>query len=90
MMAKWVIEDEAHSEWQGEFDTLSGALAELRRRAEIPWDQEPNQAPCQSWRTCGRRYEIIEFDATELPWRELSRTLALEISASATKWHSAP
>jgi len=89
-MAKWVIEDEVHSEWHGEFDDLGGALTELRRRAQIPWDQVPNQAPCQSWRTCGRQYEIIEFDDTESPWREVRRTLALEISASGAQWHSAP
>ena len=89
-MTKWIIEDEMHAERQGEFDTFGDALAELRRRAEIPWDQEPNQAPCQSWRTCVRRYEIIEFDLTESPWRELSRALALEISASGVQWRIAP
>jgi len=89
-MTKWVIEDELHAEWHGEFDDISDALAELRRRAQIPWDDEPNQAPCQSWRTCGRRYEIIEFDDAQSHWRELRRMLALEISASGTQWHSPP
>lgn len=89
-MAKWVIEDEAHAEWHGSFDNIGAALAELRRRADISWDHEPNQAPCQGWRTCGRRYEIIEFDDTQSPWRELRRMPALEISAAGPQWHCAP
>src|SRR6185436_11639562 len=66
----WMIEDEAHAEPQGEFESLDSALAELRRRAGMPWDAAPNVAPCTSWRTCGRRYEVVEFDTAESPWRE--------------------
>jgi hypothetical protein len=87
-MTKWVIEDELHAESQGEFGDVAEALTELRRLAHIPWDQEPNQAPCQSWRTCGRKYELVEFDDGQTPWKELRRTLALEISASGVQWHS--
>jgi hypothetical protein len=59
----WRIEDDAHAELQGEFDSFESALAELRRRALIPWDVPPNVAPCRSWKTCGRVYEVVEFDA---------------------------
>lgn len=45
-MARFVIEDDFHAEQSGEFATEHEALAELRRRAELPWDKEPNQAPC--------------------------------------------
>jgi len=87
---KWILEDELHAERNGEFDNFDDLLAELRRRAEIPWDQEPNRAPCQSWRTCKRRYEFIEMSGDESSWREFRRTLALEISASGVQWHIAP
>jgi hypothetical protein len=86
-MAKFVIEDESHDEPQGEFATAGDALAELRRRAEIPWDHDPNRAPCQSWQTCGRRYELVEFDDRDTPRKELRRELVLEISADGIEWH---
>ncbi len=86
-MAKFVIEDELHAEHHGEFAELADVMLELRRRAEIPWDQEPNQAPCQSWATCGRTYEVIEFDDTHTPWNELRRAKALEISKEGVIWH---
>jgi hypothetical protein len=82
----FVIEDEAHSEWCGEFQTREEALAELRARSLMPWDKEPNLAPCKSWRTCGREYVLLEFDAEVEPWREVSRTPALFVSASGVKW----
>lgn len=82
----YVIEDEAHAEWRGQFRTRQQALAELQRLAALPWDQEPNRAPCTSWKNCSRRYELIEYDDSVTPWRELSRTLLLEISASGTQW----
>ncbi len=85
-MALFVIEDELHDERHGVFFSLDDALSELRRRASIPWDQEPNQAPCQSWRTCRRVYEIVEFDETQTPWKEMQRTSVVEISAAGVRW----
>jgi hypothetical protein len=82
----FVIEDETHAEPQGEFDTRDAAIAELRRRETIPWDVAPNVAPCMSWRTCGRRYEIVEYDTSTEPWREVNRTHALDVSASGAAW----
>ncbi|MBR0705108.1 hypothetical protein [Bradyrhizobium liaoningense] len=82
----FVIEDELHAEWQGEFWSRQEAIAELQRRALIPWNEKPNAAPCTSWVTCGRRHELVEFDDGTLPWRELSRTLMLEISAAGVQW----
>ncbi len=63
----FVIEDEAHAEWFGEFPTLEAATAELRRLKELPWDEAPNVAPCTSWRTCGRTYEVVEYDTSSEP-----------------------
>ena len=82
----FVIEDELHAEQQGQFPTREQALAELQRLAAIPWDEEPNCAPCTSWRSCGRRYELIEYDDNITPWAEVSRTLLLEISAAGVQW----
>jgi hypothetical protein len=85
----FVIEDEAHAEPQGRFQTREQAIAELQRRATIPWNEEPNRAPCTNWRNCGRRYELAEYDDTVSPWRELSRSLILQISAAGVKWIAA-
>jgi hypothetical protein len=83
----FIIEDELHAEWQdGQFATLEDAISELRRRASIPWNMEPNRAPCMSWSTCGRRYEVIELDISHSPWRELQRIAVLEISAKGAEW----
>jgi hypothetical protein len=82
----FVIEDEFHAEPKGQFSTREQALVELQRLAAIPWDEEPNRAPCTSWRTCGRQYELIEYDDSVTPWAELSRTLLLEISAAGVQW----
>jgi hypothetical protein len=86
----FVVEDEAHSEPRGEYSTLEDAMAELRRRAALPWDAAPNLAPCTSWKSCGRRYEVIEYDADQAPWRELRRFLVLEVSASGATWAVSP
>jgi hypothetical protein len=77
----FVIKDEAHAEPQaGLFETRQQAIAELKRRAEIPWNEEPNRPPCTNWLNCGRRYELVEYD--DAPWTELSRILMLKISAT--------
>ena len=88
---RFLIEDERHAEPQeGEFSSLTEALAELQLRASMPWDQPPNVAPCTNWRNCGRSYEIIEYDDSTHPPTEVQRFLALEVSASGAKWVSSP
>ena len=84
----FVIEDEAHSEWCGEFSTFEEALNELKTRSKLPWDTKPNQCPCTNWQNCGRNYEIIEFNKSVDPWEEINRTPMLEISAKGAKWLS--
>jgi len=83
----FVIEDEAHAEWNGEFRTLGEALEELVRRSKVPWDQEPNRAPCQSWATCGRDYVVIEVDDQVKPWREVKRTSVLKVGPGVVSWN---
>ncbi len=86
-MAKiFVIEDEAHAEWQGEYATFEDVVSELKKRMNIPWDQKPNICPCISWQTCGRNYEIVEYDTEGELWKEIKRTAALEISLKGTNW----
>jgi hypothetical protein len=82
----FAIEDERHAEPQGEFASLEDALAELRRRAQVPWDQLPNVAPCTNWRNCGRNYEVIEYDDSVGPRREIKRTAVLEVDAQGVRW----
>ena len=82
----FVIQDEAHAEMQSEFRSRDEAVAELERRAVIAWDEAPNRAPCTDWRTCGRRYEVVEYDRSLQPWAELTRELILIISAKGVEW----
>ncbi|MCP5062009.1 MAG: hypothetical protein GY936_06040 [Ignavibacteriae bacterium] len=85
-MTIFVIEDEAHSELCGEFPNYKSALAELKKRAQIPWGEKPNVCPCTNWKTCGRNYEIIEYDNTKKPWDEKARTQVLEVSSRGIVW----
>lgn len=82
----FVIEDERHAESLGQFTSLDQALAELRQLASIPWDEHPNLAPCTNWHNCGRTYEVVEYDESQSPWKELRRISALEISAAGVQW----
>jgi len=82
----FVIEDNIHAEQDGQFASLAEAVAELGRRAAIPWDKPPNLAPCTSWRTCGREYFVLEFDSSQTPWKLLQRVPVLNVSADRVEW----
>ena len=84
----FIIEDEFHAEQIAQFASFEEAIAELRRRAKLPWDKGPNMAPCMSWQTCGREYVIIEYDDSQLPWKELRRIPAFKVSAAGVEWVS--
>jgi hypothetical protein len=85
----FIIEDELHAEEQeGAFATFEDAVAELRRRASIAWNVEPNQAPCTSWEKCGRRYEVVELEVSNSLRKEVRRILVLDISAEGVNWSS--
>ena len=86
MTKLFVIEDEKHAENQGEYPSFEAAVTELQKRMTIPWDQEPNRCPCEAWETCGRTYEIVEYDTDIQPWKELNRKAILNISATETSW----
>jgi hypothetical protein len=80
------VEDDFHAEPQGEYCSLEEALAELRRRAKLPWDAPPNAAPCTNWRHCGRNYVVIQYDTSQVPWIVVERRPVLEVSAEGIKW----
>ncbi len=82
----FAIEDQWHAETIGRFESFQAALDELTRLAAIPWDQQPNKAPCVSWQTCGRKYEILEWDTSDAPWALLSKADVLDVSAEGAKW----
>jgi len=80
------IEDNIHCDMHGEYETFEDAIAELRIRATIPWDQRPNLAPCTSWKTCGREYSVIEYNTSQMPWQLLRTVPVLNVSANAVEW----
>jgi hypothetical protein len=82
------IEDELHAEpMAGDFASFEEALSEVRRLASVPWGEHPNVAPCQSSATCGRHYEIVEYDTSTQPyWTEQQRTSIVEIMKDGAKW----
>ena len=83
----YIIEDEYHAEQSNPYPTYGAAVAELRRLAGIPWDKEPNQCPCTSWKTCSRLYRIIKFDdSNPESTKEISRVDFLEVSKTGSKW----
>ena len=82
----FVIEDESHAEIFDEFDSLDKAKEQLRLWAKIPWDEPPNRAPCTSWRTCGRSFEIVEYADPRPPYEVLSRVAVLEVSKAGVRW----
>jgi hypothetical protein len=89
MVAMVIIEDQLHADVGGEFSSFDDALREVRRLARIPWDQEPDRAPCGSWRTCGRAYEIIEYDDTVSGRTVLDRAAIVEIDSEGVRWEDA-
>ncbi len=84
----YIIEDDLHAALFGEFASFEQAAAELQRLATLPWDQLPNRPPCTSWATCGRAYEVVEYDTAQQPWRELSRVPVLSVSAAGVIWEA--
>lgn len=83
----FLIQDDLHGEPFGEFETRQQAFSELRRLAAIPWNEEPNQAPCVGWLECGRNYELVEYEKIPGHYhRQISKTLVLDISAAGIRW----
>ncbi|SLH43787.1 Uncharacterised protein [Mycobacteroides abscessus subsp. massiliense] len=84
----FVIEADQHAEELGRYMHRADAITELRRLARLPWDEDPNRAPCQSWRTCGRSYVLIAYDISSTPWRQIDTTEIFHIGPAGIKWSS--
>jgi hypothetical protein len=84
---RFIIEDETHSEQMSEHGSLEAAQLELARLEALPWDKQPNLAPCGSWETCGRNYVLIEGENIGDEWRQISRTPMFDISAKGILRH---
>ncbi len=83
----FIIDDADHCEYIERFATREEALARLLQLSRMPWDAKPNRAPCMSWKTCGRRYELIEVDDS-VPYSLVEQTPIFEISAEGVRWLS--
>ena len=84
----FIIEDTIHCEYTMDsgYASFELALTEIRNRVAIPWDEEPNLAPCTSWRTCGRNYVIREYDDSTSPSTFIRTTPVVEIDAKGVRW----
>jgi hypothetical protein len=82
----FIIEDERHGEWMGDYGTRDEAIAKLRYLSKVPWNEAPNIAPCASWESWGRRYELVEIDLAAVPSRELHRQAVLNVSSGCVEW----
>ena len=82
----FVIEDEIHAEEFGQFTTFKSAINELKSISKIPWDSYPQKCPCTSWKTCERKYQVVEYDGRQTPWKEINRTDVLTVSAKLVTW----
>jgi hypothetical protein len=82
---RFVIEDDFHAEVIGQYATSAEANSALKALAGTPWDHAPNLCPCGN-QDCGREYQLIEYDVSNKPWREIERSPALNVSRRGVEW----
>jgi hypothetical protein len=80
------LRDDLHDETQGHFGSRNEAIAEAARLAALPWNQPPNLAPCASWESCGRNYEVVEFDTSGESRSVLGVTPVVSIDRDGVRW----
>ncbi len=80
------IEDSLHSQNMGKFSSYEEALDELKKIAKIPFRKKPNKPPCTNWKNCERSYVIIEYDDSQIPWKEIDTKEVLSISNKKVEW----
>jgi len=84
---RFELGDDLDDETQGHFGSRNEAIAEAARLAALPWNQPRNLAPCASWESCGRNYEVVEFDtAGEVAWFFLGVTPVVGIGRDGVRW----
>ncbi len=86
----FIIEDTNHAWRSRHFASLSDAIKELQRLARVPWNEEPNWAPCKQWRTRGPLYQLLEVEYGP-PRLKLIRSIeVLRINANEVTWLADP
>jgi len=87
---EYIIEDQIHCEWIWKYNSISDATSELQRLLKLPWNKDKNLAPCMSYKTCGREYELIEYNIKWDIWDEVSRYPIFDIKSSGIIFHQNP
>lgn len=80
----FAVEDELHAEWMGQFSSKKDALAFLDRLRAEP-DCTENRAPCTSWRSCGRKYWLLEYEDNLPVWRMIASEPAFEVRGGTVR-----
>lgn len=76
-----------HYDTVGEYGSFGEAMECIRTLTGIPWNEEPNVAPCASGETCSRLYVINEYDTSTIRWKYISTTEPIvDISAKGVTW----
>jgi len=88
MVAMFFIIDDDHQDMLGEYTSLDFGLAELYRLAGIPYDEDPNRAPCTSWAGCGRAWTL--YDDRVGRGVDLRVVATLTTSQSGHEWSVGP
>ncbi len=86
-MRKFIIEEEGHAEFIGEFETFEKAITELRRISKIPWNESPNISPCSN-PNCGRDYMLIEYEVSDNHWEVIKSDFVLSVGPYLVAWES--
>jgi hypothetical protein len=86
MAVRYGIVDQIHIDYlPGQFTSLGAVVEEFHRLATVPWDQDPNLAPCTSWRTCGRIWTAGEYKVPGRGARWLD-DIWEEVKANGVTW----
>jgi hypothetical protein len=83
----YFIEDETHSVHIAQKNTFLEALRAIEEYSKLKWDEPPNKCPCRSWKTCHRKYTIIEGRTIDGKWSHISTTPICDVSANGVFWH---
>jgi len=83
----YVVDDDLHYDLSLRFATFAEALAEIRRLAALPWDDEDAQAPCIDWETCERHYVNYEYDDSKGRAEEVRQMPVATVSAQGVVWN---
>lgn len=84
MARVFVVEDDFHAEWMGQFPTNEEALDYLANLRADPTSVE-NRPPCENWKNCSREYYLIEYDDDVEPWVAIRSEPVFEVRAGVVQ-----